>query len=300
MVVDIGAEAIDRGSNFASSWTLINKDKPASVTGEITSIDIRAETNIAGLRVGTFYVVSGNTLKCRDSEIIAGTIIAGSKVTKAGSISVEVGDYIGLYYTSGAVERDLTGYAGLWYISGEYIGSGDQTTYTFFDGDAISLGGYTSEVVPLASKTFQSIWHVRELVNDTINYKWHVSAIVLTLVSNTLQLVFNVRALVSKTSQLKWRVLKLVDKSLQSIWNVRSLVNDTLELKWHVAALLVSKALELQWHVAVLLDLVSNILELQWYNLLRILRIKSTISRSLTITCSQKRGLKITSTLGEN
>ncbi len=144
MAVDIGAEAIVRFENLASGWTFINKDKPASGAGEIISIDIWAGTNITGLRVGTFYVISGDTLKCRDSVIIAGTILAGSKVSKAVSISVEVGDYIGLYYTAGNVRRDQSGYAGLWILNTEKIDPGDQGNYTFLDGDACSLGGYIS------------------------------------------------------------------------------------------------------------------------------------------------------------
>ncbi|GAI73220.1 unnamed protein product, partial [marine sediment metagenome] len=39
MAVDIGCEAIDRTGAFAAGYTLINKTKPATVSGEITSID---------------------------------------------------------------------------------------------------------------------------------------------------------------------------------------------------------------------------------------------------------------------
>ena len=126
------------------------------------------------------------------------------------------------------------------------------------------------DVRKLVSDTINHKWHVRELVNDTVNYKWNVSAIVLTLVSGTLQLVFNARALVSETNQLKWNVRKLIDKSLQTIWNIVAPPYS-----------------------------VSNILELRWYNLLRLLKIYSGLSKDLAIKSTIKKGLKITSTIEE-
>ena len=72
MAVDIGAEAVYTSYNHSSDYTRINKDHPATVAGIITSFDIRVFADITGLRVGTFYTTNGNTLKCRDSEAIAG------------------------------------------------------------------------------------------------------------------------------------------------------------------------------------------------------------------------------------
>lgn len=141
MAVDIGAEAIDRGTYITSHWTIIAKTNPAAEAGTITSIEIWARTDITGLRVGTFYTTNGNTLKCRDSEAIAGTITAGSKVTKPVSLAVEIGDYIGCYYTGGTLEVDEYGYPGKWHVANEYIDPGDEAEYTYFD-DEISLGGY--------------------------------------------------------------------------------------------------------------------------------------------------------------
>ena len=144
MAVDIGAEAINRGSNHPGGYTLINKDHPSTISGTITSIDIWAFEDITGLRVGTFNIVSGNTLKCRVSQAITGTITAGSKVTKALSIAVEIDDYIGCYFTGGRIERDISGYVALWRILGEYIDPDDEALYTALGGDIMSLGGYIS------------------------------------------------------------------------------------------------------------------------------------------------------------
>ena len=144
MAVDIGAEAIDRGGTEPSGLTRVNKEGQATAAGTITSIDIYAvpTQHITGLRVGTFYVVSGNTLKCRASEAIAGTITGGSKTTKTVSIIVEIGDYIGCYFTSGRLENETTGFGGKWEVSGEFIDPNDEVAYTLDVNHAFSLGGY--------------------------------------------------------------------------------------------------------------------------------------------------------------
>lgn len=142
MPVDIGAEATDRASARVPEYTYVNKDHPATIAGTVTSIDIWAFANIEGLRVGTFYTTNGNTLKCRASQAIAGVITAGDKVNKLVTLSVEIGDYIGCYFTSGQIERDVTGFAGLWFYDGEQIDPNDEAGYSVYAGDAVSLGGY--------------------------------------------------------------------------------------------------------------------------------------------------------------
>ncbi|MBA7524587.1 hypothetical protein ES705_16736 [subsurface metagenome] len=141
IILDIGAEAIDREGSWAPTNTLINKDNPAEHSGTITSIEIWAHADFDTCVVGTFYTTDVDTLKCRDSEAIPGIIPAGSKVTKPVSLSVEIGDYIGTYYTGGRIKRDLSGYAGVWYKLGEYIDPGDEMIYILAPGDVISLYG---------------------------------------------------------------------------------------------------------------------------------------------------------------
>jgi len=152
MAVDIGAEAINRASIQGTDTTNVNKDHPATIAGTITSIDIWANTDITGLKVGTFYTTNGNTLKCRASATIAGTITAGSKVTKVVSIAVEIGDYIAYFCTGGTIERDTVGYAGLWTAYEDYMTPGDEAVYEFRAGDAVSLGGYIG--VAVAGRSF--------------------------------------------------------------------------------------------------------------------------------------------------
>ena len=152
MAFEIGAEAIDRDSFFVANYTLISKDLPASAGGRIVTLEIWAKVSLVGCRVGTFYVVAGDTLKCRDSALI-GAVASGSKKVFAYDsdgipleIAVEEDDYIGLLYTGGEVERVMSGFAGLWTVSGEYIDPGDEAAYTLAAGHAVSLHGYSGVV----------------------------------------------------------------------------------------------------------------------------------------------------------
>ena len=153
MAIDIGAACIDRSSTFTFPVTLIGKDTPANASGIITTVEIWSITfyDLVNCIVGTFYTTNGNTLKCRDSATI-GAVVGGAKRTftqDSGSnplaITVVESDYIGIYATAGRIERHASGYAGLWYIAAEHIDPGDEATYSFAVGDAISLHGIGEE-----------------------------------------------------------------------------------------------------------------------------------------------------------
>jgi len=154
MPVDIGLEAEDRAYDWGTDRTTINMDNPATVNGTITSIDVRASpgNDITGLRVGTFYLTGTNKLKCRASEAIPGTITG--EQNKLVSVTVVIGDYIGMYWAAGRVERDNSGFAGIWDKSGEYIDPDDEMTYGVQTANGISLGGYIEEEVVAVGRSF--------------------------------------------------------------------------------------------------------------------------------------------------
>ena len=136
--IDIGESAINRGST-ASAYTWVNIGNPANVSGTITSIEIWAQSNISNCKVVIFYVVSGNNLSTRDYELI-GSVTAGSKKTFNVDLDVQAGDYIGAYYTVGALERDSEGFAGCWMNTVDNIPC-TNITFTLRAGEAISLYG---------------------------------------------------------------------------------------------------------------------------------------------------------------
>lgn len=141
--IDVGAQAIDRASSIGG-YTLIGLDNPANSTGTLSTVEVWANTNITSLIVGTFYLVSGTTYKCRASQNI-GDIIGGAKRTVPVSIAVVIGDLLGCFWANAAeeIEWDTSGYAGVFYRAGEYIDPGDEVAYFTSADDAISLYGYT-------------------------------------------------------------------------------------------------------------------------------------------------------------
>lgn len=144
--IDVGSAATDRGNYLdATAYTYIDLANAAGYDGRITSIAAWVRTAMTGFRVGTFYVVSGTTYKCRDSATL-GVVTAGSSQTfiqdSGGiplSIAVKAGDFIGCYFATGELERDTTGGSGVLYYNGEAIDAGDSASYSTYADDAMSL-----------------------------------------------------------------------------------------------------------------------------------------------------------------
>lgn len=125
--IDIGSPAINRAAYY-SSRTVVNRNNPANLSGTITSIEIWAATNMSNCEIATFYVVNEDNLSTRDTHPI-GSVTAGSKQTFSGlSLSVQAGDYIGIYYSAGRLEKDFSG-VGCWYYSADYIPCSDALFY---------------------------------------------------------------------------------------------------------------------------------------------------------------------------
>ncbi len=147
--VDIGAAAINRISNVIQNITYVTLDNPANATGTLDTIEIWANANLSGCRVGTFYLVSGTTYHCRDSATI-GAVTSGSKQTFVApgdftAFDVVTGDFIGMYFTLGQMEMSSSGGSGYYIKAGEYIDPGDEASYIIKSGRAISLYGTGTE-----------------------------------------------------------------------------------------------------------------------------------------------------------
>ncbi len=139
--IDIGPDPIDRMFSSMSGTTYISQDNPANASGILHTIKIWAASALFGLVVGTFYTINADILKCRDSELVP-PVAPGSEQTITGlSIAVEEGDYIGCYFTTGGIERDLFGFVGVWEAGGNHTNPGDEDWYLPYGGAAISLYG---------------------------------------------------------------------------------------------------------------------------------------------------------------
>jgi hypothetical protein len=84
--------------------------------------------------------------------------------TFAVDLDVEEGDYLGMYFTIGNMERDLSGYDGCWFCSGDNIPCTD-VTFSVVAGDAISLYGTGTTAVGWDHKWNTQIiskWNTKE------------------------------------------------------------------------------------------------------------------------------------------
>ena len=111
--------------------------------------------------VATFYEGSANELTTRDYEAI-GTVTSGSKQAFMVSLDVQTGDYLGIFYQGGSIEKETFGMEGVWHNSGDRIPC---TNYEFALGDtwAVSLYGYGDVVWPHEWNTKEiSKWNTKE------------------------------------------------------------------------------------------------------------------------------------------
>ena len=137
--IDIGSPAINRESFFGDGKTIIAKDNPANHDGKIYTIEIWASTNLTNVEIGIFEEVSANHFTTRDNVLI-GTVTSGEKKSFDVEMNVETGDFLGIYYSDGYLERDESGYGGMWYVNGDQIPCTNQNA-TFLGGDTISVYG---------------------------------------------------------------------------------------------------------------------------------------------------------------
>lgn len=127
--LDIGSGATNLNDFTEAGLTMIDLANPVESDGIITSIELWANTNIAGMRVGSFYLSSGTTYVCRASVAI-GDVTSGSKQTFPVSLQARAGDFIGLYWDSGRLETSPSGGTSVAIKTGEYIDANDSASYT--------------------------------------------------------------------------------------------------------------------------------------------------------------------------
>lgn len=133
-MADIGTCPGLGSHNPGSAITFLDNVKPATQAGILDEVYVGREGGsgtIVGLYVGTFYLVSGATYKCRDSQYL-GNISADE--WHVVSLEAQIGDLIGVYYTSsGAFIGVTVGGAFLW-ASGNNVSPGAEATYTAAGG----------------------------------------------------------------------------------------------------------------------------------------------------------------------
>lgn len=136
----MGRPAINRASTHTNAVTYVVGVYKSAYVGRVTSVDIWANTNMTGCKVGSFRYMGGTSFQCRDFTTI-GNVTAGSKQTFDVNFEVEYEDAIGIYFTTGSIEADLTlGYS-IFYKAGDQFETGTWAVDGFYADDFISLYG---------------------------------------------------------------------------------------------------------------------------------------------------------------
>ena len=118
--IDIGGACTDRSTSLGSAtYTLITWDNPANASGTLTNICLYLAGATGGIKVGVFEKTGTNTFKCRSVHTIGDKNAGQHNITV--SMSVQTGDYIGIYYASG--------------LGPEYGGSGGGVNLSYIVGD---------------------------------------------------------------------------------------------------------------------------------------------------------------------
>jgi len=145
-----GGYAVNLNSTVASGSTYIASVNAATRAGKVDQVQIYCATKLEGVKVATFDEISTNVYTARDVESID-DVTAGATQVFTVDLDVEVGDYIGIYFTGGTLDASTA--------SGGSMKSkaGDQTacsgaTFSSTSGTSIAIRAYI--VGPLTAGTY--------------------------------------------------------------------------------------------------------------------------------------------------
>ncbi len=144
-VISIGNSATNRASSKTFGLTIIDLNVPCSGKGAIFEVRIWAVSNLTNCKVGLFRLVSGTTYQCISTYTI-GSVTGGSEQIKVVELpNAQAGDFIGIYYTAGGLERTNSG--SMMELAGDQMTAGASAVYGSSIG-VLSLGGFGVSGVP--------------------------------------------------------------------------------------------------------------------------------------------------------
>ena len=126
--IDMGGACVNCTGTTGALYTYIDLNNPANGSGTLTNACIWVNTSTTGLKIGSFYLVSGTTYKCRDVYSI-GSLSPGQNPAVSISLDVVTGDLMGLYASAGQIDRAYTG-GGFMYVLGDKVVVDNETSYT--------------------------------------------------------------------------------------------------------------------------------------------------------------------------
>lgn len=139
--IDVGSAAINGATTASSGTTKINKQNPANASGYINEIQLYVGTALTECYVGVFYLNSSNVFTARASYYIGSAATGLNTVSYNHMLRIYAGDYIGIYYATGALKADISTGEGYWYLSGNQTACSN-ATFTLYSTDNFALSLY--------------------------------------------------------------------------------------------------------------------------------------------------------------
>ena len=149
MAIDVGAPCIDGGFPLSAANTLIEETNPANATGTINTVCVWAETSLSGIEYAAFTNQGGNVFSTNGDTNGSNLNATNQTIhTAAGNdftaFAITAGDYIGLYYSGGAIGSTYS--SNLWRVATNDEIPCTNTTFTYSSGwGALSLYGTGEE-----------------------------------------------------------------------------------------------------------------------------------------------------------
>jgi len=148
MAIEIGTVVVQNASVIAG-YSFVNYNVAATGSGTITAVTFEVKTQTANLTIIIFEEVAALTYTARSYQVL-GVKTAGLHSDVAVSLAVVTGDYIGYYYSAGAMYVVSYGGAGSHLLAGDQkecvsaefaVSDPDGRLYLYGTGAGESVGG---------------------------------------------------------------------------------------------------------------------------------------------------------------
>ena len=163
--ITIGNAATNRGGIVGTGATYVDYNSPAGASGTVNVVQFFVYDTLYDAVVAIYQDMTSNNFKVKDTETI-GTVTGGGTNTFTGlDLSVESGEYIGLYFSAGYLDTDDEG------STYSAVGSKTEvgTTYALsWSSDTISLFGRTSAAPTVTTQAASSVTSTTATGNGNI------------------------------------------------------------------------------------------------------------------------------------
>lgn len=127
MAIDVGVGCNNLSHSVSNGFTRVAVNNPANATGTIDSVCVWANSNMTGIEYASFIDEGGNVLSTNgDTNGSNLAAAAGQQTTHTApgdfsAFAISSGEHIGIWWTGGALDRDITASSPAWLDGGDQV-----------------------------------------------------------------------------------------------------------------------------------------------------------------------------------